>query len=105
VVVEVDDGSRQLIAVHNTELADARPPTSILRFTPGSLRALLAVISDCRRRMACIDGDADGFPDRPADMAIVSGRDAPAGGGALGRAVETPATPFRPGKARRGSRR
>ncbi len=43
-VDEVSDGSRQLIAVRNTELASARPSTTQLRFTPGSLRALLDVI-------------------------------------------------------------
>ena len=45
VVVKVKDGSRQLIAVRNTELADALPSTPDLRFTPGSLRALVDVIS------------------------------------------------------------
>src|SRR4051812_16148483 len=51
-VVEVSDGSRQLIAARSTEAADDRSSTPPLRFTPGSLRALVKVIGSLRNE-AC----------------------------------------------------
>ena len=67
VVVEVEDGSRQLIAARNTELAD-RSSAPGLRFTPGSLRALLDVIDDLRRRLERADGAASAPADQPARL-------------------------------------
>lgn len=58
VVGEVEDGSRHLIAVRNTELADGRSSSPDLRFTPGSLHALVDVIGDCRERTKRKGGDA-----------------------------------------------
>jgi hypothetical protein len=90
VVVEVKDGSRQLVAVRNTELADGRSPSPDLRFTPGSLRALVAVISDCRERAQREDADASAPPDQPSGVDVASAGRLPAGRGALDRAVAAP---------------
>jgi hypothetical protein len=103
-IVEVDDGSRQLIAVRNTELADARSSTPALCFTPGSLRALVDMINDYRRRLERADGDTNASSGQPAGVDIVSPRDAPAGREALDRVAHTSAGPPQRGAAR-GSRR
>ena len=100
VVVEVNDGSRQLVAVRNTELADARSSAAGLRFTPGSLRALVDVISDCRNRVERAGGDANASSDRPSGVDIVPARNAPAGRETLDRAAEASAVPLRRGRTR-----
>lgn len=90
VVVEVQDGSRQLIAVRNTELADGRSSSPDLRFTPGSLRALVDVIGDCRERAQGKDVDAAALPDQLPSVGIAAARHMPAGRDALDRAAATP---------------
>ena len=86
VVVEVEDGSRQLIAVRNTELADGRSSSPDLRFTPGSLRALVDVIGDCRER-AQREGVYATLPDQPSGLGIAAARQMPAGRDAMDRAA------------------
>ena len=98
-VVEVDDGSRQLIAVRNTEFADARSPTPDLRFTPGSLRALVDIIKDHRGRLEDAGGTAEPSPDEPAGVEFTSSSDARSGGEALDRAAEAPTTAPGTGRA------
>jgi hypothetical protein len=105
VVVEVEDGSRQLVAARNTELADGQSPAPGLRFTPGSLRALLDVIDDLRRRLERADGTANAPADQPAAVDAVLAADAAAGGAALDGIARTPASPTRHGRARNGSGR
>jgi hypothetical protein len=105
VVVEVNDGSRQLVAVRNTELADAPSPIPDLRFTPGSLRALVDVISECRDRTERANGDGNASSDRPAGLDVVPRRDAPATRQALGRTAEASVVPPRRGGVRGTSRR
>lgn len=105
VVVEVNDGSRQLIAARNTELADARSPRPYLCFTPGSLRALVDVISDCRGRMERAGGDSNASSDRPAGVDIVPAGNAPAGREILDRAAEASAASLRRRRAQGTSRR
>jgi hypothetical protein len=97
-VVEVNDGSRQLIAVRNTELADARPSTPDLCFTPGSLCALVDMIDDYRR-LERSRGHANASANPPAGVDVVSPRHAPAGGKALDRAAQAPAVLVRRSKA------
>jgi hypothetical protein len=105
VVVEVEDGSRQLVAARNTELADGQSPAPGLRFTPGSLRALLDVIDDLRRRLERADGTANAPADQPAAVDAVLAADAAAGGAAVDGIARTPASPTRHGRARNGSGR
>ena len=95
VVVEVEDGSRQLIAARNTELADEQSSAPGLRFTPGSLRALLDVIDDLRRRLERADGTASAPADQPAAVDAVLAGDAAAGGAAVDGAARTPASATR----------
>ncbi len=104
VVVEVEDGSRQLVAVRNTELADARSPTSDLRFTPGSLRALVDMIDDCRRRAERENGDAAASLARPRGVELASAGDMPASRDALDRTAATPAAPAQRSTSRDRSR-
>ena len=92
VVVEVQDGSRQLIAVRNTELADGRSSSPDLRFTPGSLRALVDVIVDCRERAQREGVDAAALPDQSSGMGIAATRHVPAGRDALDRAAAASVT-------------
>jgi hypothetical protein len=103
-IVEVSDGSRQLIAVRNTELADARSSTPDLCFTPGSLRALVDMINEYRCRLERGGGDANAFPTPSSGVDLVPSRDAPTGREALDRASQAPAVLVRRGKVRRGSR-
>ena len=91
VVVEVEDGSRQLIAVRNTELADGRSSSPDLRFMPGSLRALVDVIGDCRERAQRVDVDTTAPPDQPPGMGLAPARHMPAGRDAVDRAAAAPA--------------
>ena len=93
VVVKVKDGSRQLIAARNTELADALPSTPDLRFTPGSLRALVDVIKDCRARMNHENADAVASFAKASNMETASPGDAAAGREALDRTAEPSAAP------------
>jgi hypothetical protein len=90
VVVEVQDGSRQLIAVRNTELADGRSSSPNLRFTPGSLRALVDVIGDCRERAQREGVDAAALPGQPAGVGIAPARQMPAGRDAVDRTAAAP---------------
>lgn len=99
VVVEVDDGSRQLVAVRNTELADAPLSTSNLRFTPGCLRGLVDVISDCRDRLERAGGDANASSVQSGRVEVVPARDALASREPLDRVAGTPATTRLPGRA------
>jgi len=87
VVVAVEDGSRQLIAVRNTELADARLSPFDLCFTPGSLRALVDVINDCRGRAEREGDDASASSKRPSSVGIVPAGGTPASRDALDRAA------------------
>jgi hypothetical protein len=106
VIVEINDGSRQLIAVRNTELADGRSPTPGLRFTPGSLRELVNVINDCRTRVERDGGDAQASSsDRTSGVGFVPAGDARAGRKALDRAAEASAGHPRAGRVRGTSRR
>lgn len=105
VIVEINDGSRQLIAVRNTELADGRSPTPGLRFTPGSLRELVNVINDCRTRVERDGGDAQASSDRTSGVGFVPAGDARAGREALDRAAQASAGHRRAGRARATSRR
>ena len=89
VIVEVKDGSRQLIAERNTELADGRSSSPDLRFTPGSLRALVNVIGDCRERAQREGADAAALPEQPPGVGIAAARHMPAGRDALDRAAAT----------------
>ena len=91
VVVEVKDGSRQLIAVRNTELADGRSSSPDLRFTPGSLRALVNVIGDCRERTQREGADAAALPEQPPGVGIAAARHMPAGRDVADRAAAAPA--------------
>ena len=102
VVVEVQDGSRQLIALRNTELADARSSSPDLRFTPGSLRALVDVIGDCRERARRESVDAAALPDQSPGVGIASARHLPAGRDAVGRVIAAPVAPgSKPSRTRR----
>ena len=108
VVVEVEDGSRQLIAVRNTELADALPSAPDLRFTPGSLRALLDVIEDRRGRAERENGTAAASADAqsgggPADLGIAPTGHAATGRAALDRTGEASTIPVR-ARRRRSTR-
>ena len=85
-VVEVDDGSRQLVALRNTEFADAGLPTPALRFTPGSLRALVDIVNGHRARFE--GGAGRTSPDEPAGLGFASSSDTRAGGEAFDRAAE-----------------
>jgi hypothetical protein len=105
VVVEVNDGSRQLVAVRNTELSDAQSSAADLRFTPGSLRALVDVINDCRGRAERNGGDTNGSFERSSGVDILPARDAPAGREALDRVAEASAVPRRRGRVQGTSRR
>ena len=100
VVVEVNDGSRQLIAVRNTELADVRSSTPGLCFTPGALRALVDVIRDCRGRVERAGGAANASSERPSGVDIVPTGDTPADRETLDRVAEASAALLRRGKAR-----
>lgn len=104
VVVEVKDGSRQLIAVRNTELADAQLSTPDLRFTPGSLRALVDVINDCRGRAERAGGEASASSKRLSGVGLVPAGGAPAGRGTLDRAAGASAVQHQRGKGRSTSR-
>ena|SRR3978361_1609462 len=99
VVVKVKDGSRQLIAVRNTELADALPSTPDLRFTPGSLRALVDVIEDCRARLNHENADAVASSRQASNLEIASAGDAAEGREALDRTAEPSAAPAQPCKS------
>src|SRR6201996_3672925 len=101
-IVEVSDGSRQLIAVRNTELADAQSSTPDLCFTPGSLRALVDMINEYRRRLERGGGDANASPSPSSGVDIVPSGDAPTGREAPDRVAQAPAAPVRHGKVRRG---
>jgi len=105
VVVEVPDGSRQLIAIRNTELGDEQSLAPSLRFTPGSLRALLDVIDDLRRLVERADGTANTPESQPAAVDAVRAGDAAAGGAGVGGIARTPASPTRDGRARNRSGR
>lgn len=105
VVVEVADGSRQLVAERNTELADERSSAPSLRFTPGSLRALLDVIDDLRRRPERADGVATAPAEQPAALASVLAGDASAGGAAVDGTARPAASSFRRGRDRTRSGR
>ena len=93
VVVKVKDGSRQLIAVRNTELADALPSTPDLRFTPGSLRALVDLIKDCRTRSDRDNADAVTSCGEASSLEVASAGDAASGREALDRTAEPSAAP------------
>ena len=88
-VVEVLDGSRQLIAARSTEAADDRPSTS-LRFTPGSLRALVKVIGSLRNE-ACREICGAPLP-APAAVGQLSLGGASATGNDLGGTTATSAS-------------
>jgi hypothetical protein len=105
VVVAVEDGSRQLIAVRNTELADEQLPASGLRFTPGSLRALEEVVGECRRRVERAGGTADAPSDRPAGVGPVHAGGTAAGRAALDGAAEASTAAVRHGRVRSRSER
>jgi hypothetical protein len=79
-VVELPDGSRQLIATRNTELADARSSLPGLRFTPGSLRALAEVIRELQHRANRSTTDVVACAEESSAVDIVF-----AGGTAAGR--------------------
>jgi hypothetical protein len=93
VVVEVQDGSRQLIAVRNTELADGHSSLPDHRFTLGSLRALVDMIDDCHRRAEHEGGDAVARPDQPPGVGISSTRCVPASRKALDGTATAPSAP------------
>ena len=99
VVVEVDDGSRRLVAVRSTELSDERSPAAGLHFTPGSLRSLRGVIDDLRCRVDRADGAAKGPAEEPAAVGAAPAGDEAAGRAALDRAAGAPAALVRPGGA------
>jgi hypothetical protein len=103
-IVEVSDGSRQLIAVRNTELADARSSTPDLCFTPGSLRALVDMINACRCRLERGGDDPNAFPTPSSGVGIIASGDAPPSGEALDRVAQAPVAPVRRSKVRKGSR-
>ena len=90
VVVEVQDGSRQLIAVRNTELADVHPSPD-LRFTPGSLRALVDMIADCRGRAEHQGSAAITLPDQSSGVGVPPAGDMPAARNAMDRVAPAPA--------------
>ena len=104
VVVAVEDGSRQLIAVRNTELADARLSPSDLRFTPGSLRALVDVIDDCRGRAERAGGDASASSEQATSVGVVPAGHLPAGRNAVDRAAAAPVAFGRYDRPRRTTR-
>ena len=91
VVVEVQDGSRQLVAVRNTELADGRSSSPDLHFTPGSLRALVEVTRDHRKRAQQDGADAVASPEQPSGLGVTSAGDVPAGLGTLDGTAAAPA--------------
>ena len=104
-VVAVEDGSRQLIAVRNTELTDEQLPASGLRFTPGSLRALVEVINECRCRVERAGGTVDAPWDRPASVGPVHAGGQAAGRAALDGVAEASTAPVRHGSVRNRSER
>jgi hypothetical protein len=101
VVVEVQDGSRQLIAVRNTELSDGHSSLPDHRFTPGSLRALVDMINDCHRGAEHEVGDTVARSDQPPSVDISSARHLPASREALDGIA---ATPLEAGRHRRSRR-
>jgi hypothetical protein len=103
-IIEVSDGSRQMIAVRNTELADAQSSTPDLCFTPGSLRALVEMINEYRCRAERGGGDTNASPIPSSGVAIVPTGDAPTGRKALDRTAQASAVLVGSGKVRRGRR-
>ena len=100
VVVEVQDGSRQLVAVRNTELADGHSSLPDHRFTPGSLRALVDMIEDCRRSAEHESRDGFARPDDPAGVDVTSARHVPASREGLDGAATAPCACKRPRRPR-----
>ena len=90
VVAEMQDGSRQLIAVRNTELADGHSSLPDHRFTPGSLRAMVDMINDCHRGAEHKSGGAVARPDQPSSVDIAPARHVPASRKALDGAATAP---------------